>query len=213
MRDESPDGRGAPSTPANTQGVRVAERSADARRDDLLDAVMRTVTVRGFSDIPLSELARYLHCSTAELHTIAPSRDDLVALAVTRWGELTLGDLEDQARRGLTASERARIYFRGGARSLCGQSSKFRADLERVESTRVAWRTISDAFVDRFVELAGYAVDAGEIRQVNRRFLGEMLRKVAVLVRDGRVLGASGLTAGQAVLEIDAIIWGGIQAR
>jgi len=190
----------------------VPKRLDDERRNELLDGVMRIVTARGFSEVRISEVARELRCSAATLYKIAPSKDSLVLLAIARWGELTFADIEARAANGETASERARAYFRAGARSLHPMSLAFYADIAHFESTRLVWRTtVVDRYIDRFVELVQSAEDAGEIRPVNIRLLGEMLRQIGLVTRDERVLTASGLTSEQAVLEVDALLWDGMR--
>jgi AcrR family transcriptional regulator len=173
---------------------------------------MRIVAARGFSAMPISEMARELQCSAATLYKIAASKDSLVLLAIARWGELTFADLEARAAKGETASERARAYFRAGAESLHPMSLAFYADVARFESTRLVWRTtVVDRYIDRFIELVRDAEDAGEIRRVNVRFLGEVLRQIGFVTRDERALSASGLTSEQAVLEVDALLWDGLR--
>jgi AcrR family transcriptional regulator len=187
------------------------QRLDDDRRAELLDGVMRIIAARGFSEVPISDFTRELHCSAATLYRIAPNKDSLVILATRRWGELTLEDLEVRASEGTTASEQARCYFKAGAASLRPLSLAFYRDIGRYESTRTAWRVnVVDRYIDRFVELVRLAEDAGEIRQVNVRFLGEVLRGIGFVTRDEHVLRASGLTSEEAVLEVDRMIWDGI---
>ena len=190
----------------------MAKRLTSGRREELLDGVMQIITVRGFSNVRISEIARELHCSVASLYKIAPSKDSLVLLAIGRWGELALAGLEVCASQGRTASERARRYFIAGADSLRPLSLAFFADIERFESTRIVWRTtIVDRYIDRFVELVALAQEAGEVRAINVRFLGEMLRQIGFVTRDERLLSTVGFTREAAVVEVDRIVWDGIR--
>jgi AcrR family transcriptional regulator len=188
----------------------VRRRLDDDRRGELLDGVMEIIAARGFSGVPISELARELHCSAASLYKIAPSKDRLVLLAIRRWGDRTLQALEVEAQRPTTASDRARTYFQAGARSVRPMAPAYFNDVARFESTRAAWLLIVDGYIDRFVELVEEAQAAGEVGPVNTRFLGEMLRQVGFVTRDQRVLTASGLTSEEAILEVDRIVWDGI---
>jgi AcrR family transcriptional regulator len=197
----------------STEGTRARRRLDDDRRGELMDGVMEIISARGFSDVRTAELARELHCSESTLYKLAPSKDSLIVLAIARWGERSLARFEERARRGKTAGERARLYFRAGAESLHTWSHRFRAEVERYESTRAAYRSVSDRFIDRFVELLDEAVAAGEVGAVNTRFLAPVFRAMALVIRDEQVLAASGLTAEQAILEIDAVIWDGIGRR
>jgi AcrR family transcriptional regulator len=173
---------------------------------------MRIIAARGFSVVLVSEIAHELHCSVATLYRMAPSKDSLVLLALARWGELTLASLEVSAQRGTTASERARRYFRAGAQSTRFLSLAFYADIERYESTRLAWWTgVVERYLDRFVELVRLAEAAGEVRPVNIRFFAEVLRGISFVTRSERVLSATGLSHEQAVLEVDSLLWDGMR--
>jgi AcrR family transcriptional regulator len=189
------------------------KRLADGRREELLDGVMQIIAARGFSDVRIVEMAEELHCSVASLYKIAPNKDSLVALAIRRWGEQTLQYTEAYAQRGASASDRARNYYLSGAERLHPLSHAFREDMERFESSRLAYRAVSDGFIDRFVELLDDAVDAGEIKPMKTLFLAHVFRQMAVVVRDERTLQTSGLTAEQALLQVDQMIWDGIRTR
>ena len=188
----------------------MPRRLNDDRRGELLDGVMRIIAERGFSDVRISDLAQELRCSSATLYKLGPSKDSLVLLAIARWGDVVLADLELQIQHCTTASDRARTYFRAGAEKVRPFSVTFFADVERFESTRLAWRmVVTDRFVDRFADLVQCAEDAGEIRPLNIRFLAEVLRQTAFVTRDERVLREAGLSHEEAVLEADSLLWDG----
>jgi AcrR family transcriptional regulator len=198
-------------TPGEAAGVR--KRLDEDRRDELLDGVMRIIAERGFSQVTIAELARELRCSAATLYKIAPSKDSLVLLAIGRWGDITLSSLERRALRGETATEQARQYFLGAAESLSPLSLAFRGDVERFESTRAGYQAISDRFVARFVDLLDNAVEAGEMKPMNTQFLGHLLRQINRVIRDQNALRDSGLTSGQAALQVDQLVWDGLRRR
>ena len=188
----------------------MPRRLNDGRRGDLLDGVMCVIAGPGFSDVRISDLARQLHCSPGSLYKLAPSKESLVLLAISRWGDLNLEDLEACTQSCTTASDQARTYFRSGEERLAPFSVAFFADVERFESTRLAWRTgVVDPFIDRFISLVQRAESAGEIRPMNVRFLAEVLRQTAYVTRDERVLRDSGLSHEEAVLEADSLLWDG----
>ncbi len=149
----------------------MARRLAGGRREELLDGVIRIIAARGFYDTSTSDIARELKCSVSTLYKIAPSKDGLVLLAFDRWADVTFPGLEARAEKAESASGRARAYFRAGAESVHPFSVAFFADLLRFESIGLAWRTkIADRYIDRFVDLVGDAVEAGEVRPVNSTF-------------------------------------------
>jgi AcrR family transcriptional regulator len=185
-------------------------RFDDDRRQELLDGVIGIITARGFSEVTISEMAHELHCSVSSLYRIASNKDGLVLLAITRWGELALEHMEVNALRGKTAADRARLYWQAGVENIRPLSHEFRRDVDRFESARFAYSSISQRFIDRFVDLLEDAVEAGEIRPMNTRFLAQVFGQIALVVRDEQELSKSGLTAAQAILEVDHIIWDGI---
>jgi AcrR family transcriptional regulator len=188
----------------------VRKRLADGRRDELLDGVMRIIAAEGFSGLRVADLAPRLHCSVSTLYKIAPNKDSLIALAITRWGEAILEDIALRADQGVTATDRARLYWRAAAEHITTHSQAFRADLGRFESARLAYRIISQRFIDRFVELLDDAVEAGEIEATNTCFLAHIFRQIALIVRDQEVLDLCGLNAAEAMLEVERIFWTGI---
>jgi AcrR family transcriptional regulator len=195
------------------EATRLRKRLDADRRDELLDGVMTIIAERGFSHVTIAEIARDLRCSAATLYKIAPSKDSLVLLAIARWADVTLSDLERRALRGKTATEQARHYFLGAAESLRPLSITFRGDVERFESTRTAYQAISDRFVARLVGMLDDAIEAGEMKPMNTRFLGHLLRQINRVIRDEHVLRDSGLTSGQAALQVDDILWDGLRRQ
>lgn len=185
-------------------------RFNDARRQELLDGVIGIITTRGFSEVTILEIAHELHCSASSLYRIASNKDGIVVLAIARWGELALEQMEVSALQGTTAADRARLYWQAGVTSVRPLSHDFRTDVDRFESARLTYSSISQRFIDRFVGLLEDAVQAGEIRPMNTLFLAQVFGQIALVVRDERELSKCGLTAAQALLEVDHIIWDGI---
>jgi AcrR family transcriptional regulator len=186
---------------------------ARGRREELLDGVLALIAARGFSEVRMTDIANELHCSLASLYKIAPNKDSLVVLAIGRWGDHALADGEASAEQALTAADRARRYYQAAAANVAPFSPAFRRDVERFESTRLAYQVISDRFVARFAQLIAEAEQAGEIRQVNARFMAGLFRYIASAIRDEDLLEAAGLTAGEALAEVDTVIWGGLELR
>lgn len=188
----------------------MQKRFATGRGEELLDGVMQIIAARGFSDVRIAEMAKELHCSVASLYKIAPNKDSLVVLAINRWGEQALEYSETCARLGVTDSDKARNYWLGASARLRTLSHEFRVDMQRFESSRMAYLSISNGFVDRFTELLDEAVESGEVRAVNTRFIALVVRQAAIIVRDEQALGECGLTAAEALLEFDQVLWNGI---
>ena len=182
------------------------------RSEELLDAVIEIITRRGFSEVRMSDLAWELSCSMSSLYKLAPNKDSLVVLAIGSWGAAALGDAEAAAAKGETAGDRARQYLRSGAESVGSLSHEFRRDVQRFQSARLAYQLISDDFVDRVTALLEEAARVEELRPINPRFVAGLLQYVAAAVRDEPLLDAAGMNAGEAILEIEKILWQGLRA-
>ncbi len=186
-------------------------RFDDARRQELLDEIIIIITERGFSNITISELASELHCSASSLYKIASNKDGLVVLAIVRWGELALADFDNRSLQGITSIDKARLYWHAAVDAVRLLSQEFRSDVDHFESARLAYANVSDRFIQRFVELLDDAVKSGEIEPINTCFVVHVFRNIAFVVRDEGILNKCGLTASQALQEIDRMIWNGIR--
>ncbi len=188
----------------------MAKRLAQGRREELLDGFMNIVAERGFADLRMSEVAGLLHCSAASLYKITPSKESLVLLVISRWGDRVLQDAEAEGAQESNPRDRARAYYQHVARAVAELSPQCRIDIERYDSTRLAWSRLSEGFIDRFSELLGEAVEAGEARAVTTRFIAQLLRQMTNITRNQQALQEVGLTADQALLAIDDVMWNGL---
>ncbi len=130
-------------------------RLKNGRKEELLDGVMHIAATKGFSELKMADLARELHCSVATLYKLAPSKIDLVIVALERWERHLLTQIDARSCDCSTPSARARTYYREGADGLRELSSTFRRDVEYFEATRRAYREIvSDRFIARSLSTA-----------------------------------------------------------
>ena len=77
----------------------VAPRPAahTAGQQRVLDAFEALIIGEGFSHLTVAEIAAKLHCSRRTLYDIAPTKDDLVVLAVARFVDRLLEAMRDAA--------------------------------------------------------------------------------------------------------------------
>jgi hypothetical protein len=103
--------------------------------------------------------------------------------------------------------------LRGAVDVIRPLSHEFRCDVNRFESSRMAYASVSDRFLKRLSELISEAVKAGEVRRINANFHAQIYRQMAFLIRDEELLRKSGLTASQAIAEVESLIWEGIRSE
>jgi AcrR family transcriptional regulator len=192
-------------------GWKLPKRFDDDRRLELLDGVVEIIIERGFSEVTVSDMANELHCSVSSLYRIATNKDGLIILAISRWGDLTLEKMEAHSLQGMTAIDKARLYWHAAVEIIRQLSHEFRNDVDRFESARLAYATISNRFIERFVELLDEAVESDEIEPINSCFVVHIFRQIAFVIRDEQILEKCGLDASQALEQMDRIIWNGIK--
>ena len=93
----------------------MRKRLANGRAEELLDGVLRLAAAEGFSGLKVAHFARELHCSVATLYKLAPTKFDLICVALERWGAQTLLEAEARSLECSDPSSRARTYYRTGA--------------------------------------------------------------------------------------------------
>jgi AcrR family transcriptional regulator len=191
----------------------MRKRLDRGRREELLGGVMRIISERGFSDLRILDLAEELHCSASSLYRLAPNKKSIIALAIADWGERGLADMEEYARTGATASDRAQLYYSRAREYIRPLSQQFRLDMNKDELARISYDKIVSRFLARFNELLEDAVKAGEVRPINTRFMAQALRQIALFVWDEECMRACNLTPDEAMAEMDAMIWEGIRRK
>src|SRR5688572_58767 len=63
----------------------TAGRAHTSRHEELLDGLEELLIAEGFRTLTLADLSDRLHCSRRTLYELAPTKDDLVALVVSRF--------------------------------------------------------------------------------------------------------------------------------
>lgn len=108
---------------------RTRERALTARQRELLDELQELFFAEGFADLTMASLARRLSCSLRTLYALAPSRDELVMVAVDRnlWrvGQAARAALDP----GLPPLEALGRYLRAAAVAVAGWRAPFVRDL------------------------------------------------------------------------------------
>lgn len=141
---------------------RDSERNLTDRQRELLDKMER-LFADGFAELTMAELASRLNCSLRTLYALAPSRDELVLIAVDRhlW---RIGRMARQAiDEDLAPLDAVRSYLEAATLALSGWSEAFARDLAAVPAAR----HLADAHTGYLFEvtrtLLDLAVEQGDI--------------------------------------------------
>lgn len=179
----------------------------------LLDRMFAIMSVDGFASLKMAELARALGCSPNTLYKLAPTRESLFALLLRRWLDGVLDAALEKAEQVESPAARARTYYRAAMGDIASVSQQFRLDVAAFGSTRMVWADASAKFVGQFADFINMAIEAGEVRPINARFLALMFRQIALVARDEETVAECGLTNEEALHEVELLIWEGIATR
>ena len=159
---------------------RDRERALTARQREILDQ-LGSIFDDGFADLTMADLAARLSCSLRTIYELAPSRDELVLVAVDR----NLRRIGRTAASALDAEmaplDALRSYLEAATVAVAGITPAFARDLAAVPDAQ----RLSDAHSDYLVavtrRLLDLAVERGDIPDVDT---GAIARVMASLGRD-----------------------------
>jgi AcrR family transcriptional regulator len=189
------------------------KRLAAERTDELLMQIMDVIAVEGFASLKVADLARRLRCSTSTLYRISPSKESLILTAITHWADWSLEAMKLEAEKSPTAAERARAYYHITVRSASTLSPAFRADVSYFASTQRLYISMIERQAEQFMAYMNEAVESGEVRPINVRFLAMVCHRMGRLVSDPNALEQLGLERGDAFNSVESLIWEGLLPR
>ena len=184
-----------------------------ARQAHVLDAFEALILAEGFRHLTVGEIAARLGCSRRTLYDLAPSKDDLVALAVERYLDGFLADCLTEIARHRSPARQLEASAALVTERFAALSPAFTADL--VATPRLA--ALVTSFTNRFADGLEAVVDAGVrqgvFRRVHPRLVAEAILGLVDRLQDPAVLGELGLTYDEAARQVAGLFLDGIRAR
>src|ERR1700761_601428 len=86
-------------------------------KTDIMDAAERRMQAGGFSGFSFREIATDVGIKSSSVHYHFPTKDDLAAAIVRRWGEGVSEHIEQELEKDPIPARAWRNLFRGTARS------------------------------------------------------------------------------------------------
>ena len=198
---------------ASTDRQRSGHAGRTARQADVLDAFEALILAEGFRHLTVGEVAARLGCSRRTLYDLAPSKDDLVALAVERYLDDFLGDCLAEIARHRSPARQLEAAAALVTERFAALSPAFTADL--VATPRLA--ALVTVFTNRFADGLEAVVDAGVrqgvFRRVHPRLVAEAILGLVDRLQDPAVLADLGLTYDEAARQVAGLFLDGIRAR
>ena len=154
---------------------RERERALTTRQRELLDDLQRLAFADGFAHLTMAALATRQRCSLRTLYALAPSRDELVLIAVDR----NLWRVGQSARTAIgsaaSAVEALRAYLRAATVAVGERSAAFARDLAAVPAARTLAEGHRQYLYEITKAMLDLAVRRGEIEPTNTNAVARVL--------------------------------------
>lgn len=186
---------------------------ATQRQSDLFDELLALILAEGFAHLGIADLAARLHCSKSTLYTLADSKEQLVTRTVTHFFRTATERVEAQVSGADDARAAVLTYLTTVGDALTPASEKFMTDLNAFTPTRELYAQNTAAAARRVRELIVAGVTAGEFRDVDAAFAGDLAATMMSRIQRREVAATTGLDDAHAYRQLASILMHGIDAH
>ena len=183
---------------------------ATRRRTELFDGLLALMLDDGFAHLQIADLAARLHCSRSTLYTLAGSKEQLVTKTVTHFFRTATEQVESRVADAATSRDAVVEYLIAVGDALSPASAQFMADLHAFAPTRELYEQNTAAAAARVQELIAAGVAAGEFRDVDAAFAGDLAATMMSRIQRRDVEAHTGLDDAQAYRQLASILMRGI---
>ena len=183
---------------------------ATRRRTELFDGLLGLMLDDGFAHLQIADLAARLHCSRSTLYTLAGSKEQLVTKTVTHFFRTATEQVESRVADAATSRDAVVEYLIAVGDALSPASAQFMADLHAFAPTRELYEQNTAAAAARVRELIAAGVAAGEFRDVDAAFAGDLAATMMSRIQRRDVEAHTGLDDAQAYRQLASILMRGI---
>lgn len=180
------------------------------RRAELIERVSDLLLAEGFTSLTVDDLARRLKCSKATLYSIASTKEQLVVAVTKRFFEQATRQIEAETSGVGDPGEQISSYLKGIGAAMSRQSSAFYRDMVSYPPTADIYDVNSLAAAQRVRQLIDHGVQTGRFRDMDATFAGHLIALAIEGIQSGRLQAVSGLSAGQAYVELGEILLNGL---
>lgn len=177
-----------------------------ARQADLLARLVALVTDGGFAGFTLDDLAARLSCSKTTLYALAPSKPELVVVAVKEFFRVATEAVESSVAAEDDPARRVVAYLRAVGEALSPLSRRFMDDVAGFGPASEVYRSNTAYAAARIRALLVAGIEAGALRPVNADFVAEMVASTMFEIQRGEVFERLELTDAQAYDALAAFV-------
>ncbi|MFF2486151.1 TetR/AcrR family transcriptional regulator [Microbacterium sp. NPDC058062] len=193
--------------------TRARRRGTGDRRAELIEQLQSMFLAEGFSALTVDDLCARLHCSKTTLYSVADSREQIVQAVVRHFFAESAQAIEAELGRHTQPADRVVTYLSGVGTAMRRNSPEFYADMVSYQPTAAIYRLNSDAAARRVRQLIDEGVAAGDFTPGYADFTAHAVAVLIDGVQSGRLLEATGLTAGEAFTDLGEILINGLARR
>ncbi|MFT4044939.1 MAG: hypothetical protein QM673_17390, partial [Gordonia sp. (in: high G+C Gram-positive bacteria)] len=204
--------RAEPATPELSAPGFSTPAFSTQRRNDLFDGLLNLMLAEGFAHLAIADLAARLRCSKSTLYTLADSREQLVTKTVTHFFRSATARVESRVVAATDARDAVITYLIAVGDALAPASEQFMADLHDFSPTRALYEHNTAAAARRVRELISDGVDAGDFRDVDAAFAGDLAATMMSRIQRREVASRTGLDDASAYRQLASILMHGIEA-
>lgn len=177
-----------------------------ARREEILAGLESMLLTDGFSTLTIDDIATRLHCSKSTLYCIASSKEQVVVAVLRRFFRQTTAAVESEVEAIDDPGRRVATFLASVGARMHRMSTVCYHDVVSHTATDEILRLNAQACARRVRELIGDGIEAGVFRPVHAGFVAEAARLIIEGIVHGRLLDQTGLTAGEASVELSALV-------
>lgn len=178
---------------------------ATDRQADLRDRLTAHLLARGFADLTVADMARELRCSKSTLYRLAPSKAELVVLAVRQFFREATARVE-AAIEVVTIGDRVGAYLDAVAHVLSPVSASFLDDVASFAPAREVYERNTALAAERVRALISDGVRTGTFRKVHAWFIADMVTQTMQDIQRGGITHRIGISDARAYAELRALV-------
>ena len=180
------------------------EASVPAARTEgqqrVLDSFEALIIAGGFAHLTVGDIASELHCSRRTLYDIAPTKDDLVVLAVAQFVDRLLHAMREVALAVPDPVDALAALTQLGVEASAAFSPAFELDATRNARTRREVGRFNIGLIATIRDLIDEAIRVGEFRKgINATLAAHACVGALGAIQDPDVLAEASATYGDAV--------------
>jgi len=193
-----------------TQPHEATARTATqiSRTDLLINDLVTIYLAEGFQHLGIADLARRLSCSKTTLYSVAPSKEQIIVVAVRAFFRGATERVEAAAERPGDPRDRIATYLQAIADELRPASPAFIGDVEAFAPAREIYRRNTQAAAARVQQLVGEARTIST--ELDPTFVGVVAGLVMEAVQRGTIARDTHLEHSQAYAALSDLLVAGL---